>query len=152
MTFRYPIARKSDVVEDFHGTLVPDPYRWMEDPESPELRTWLEAQAQITDSYLESSPERDSVKARLTELWDFERYTPPIERGGRYFFQKNDGLQNQSAWYMLKSLHDDPTLVIDPNTFSDDGTVALVNQAFSDDGKYMAYGCSTSGSDLQDIY
>jgi prolyl oligopeptidase len=152
MTFRYPIARKSDVVEDFHGTPVADPYRWMEDPESPELRTWLEAQAQITDSYLDSNTDHDSVKARLTELWDFERYTPPIERGGRYFFQKNDGLQNQSAWYMLKSLDDEPTLLIDPNTFSEDGTVALVYQSFSDDGKLMAYACSTSGSDLQDIY
>jgi prolyl oligopeptidase len=150
--FQYPPAHQSNITDNFHGTPVPDPYRWMEDPESPALKTWLEAESQLTTHYLEVGSQRETIKNRLTELWNFPRFTAPVERGGHYFFQQNDGLQNQSAWYELDSLDGEPRLLIDPNLFSEDGTVALVYQAFSENGKLMAYERSVSGSDLVEIY
>ncbi|UCC31799.1 MAG: hypothetical protein JSU86_05880, partial [Phycisphaerales bacterium] len=113
----YPKARKGDVVDTYHGVKVPDPYRWLEDEHSPETRTWIEAQNRITLPYLERIPERLKIKERLTHLWDYEKYGMPWKRGGRYFFSKNDGLQNHSVLYTVESLDGQPRMLLDPNSF-----------------------------------
>lgn len=148
----YPKAGKSDVVDAYHGVKVPDPYRWLEDPDSPETREWIEAQNRLTFGYLEQIPERARIKERLTELWDYEKYGLPQKRGDRYFFSKNDGLQNQSVIYTVKSLDDEPEMLLDPNKLSEDGTVALSGRAVTEDGELMAYGLSTAGSDWQEWF
>jgi prolyl oligopeptidase len=152
MTFEYPEARKGDVVDDYHGTQVADPYRWLEDPDSEETRTWVEAQNAVTFPYLESLPSREKIKNRLTTLWDYPKYGAPYERGGRYFFSKNDGLQNQSVQYVQESLDDEPRVLIDPNTLSEDGTVALGGMSISRNGKFMAWATNVSGSDWRTWY
>ncbi len=146
----YPKTRKGDVVEDYHGTKVADPYRWMEDQNSPERQAWVEAQNKLTFGYLEQIPERNRIKERLTKLWNYEKYGMPVKRGDRYFYSKNDGLQNQSVLYTSRSLTGEARVLIDPNKLSADGTVALGGQAISDDGKLFAYGISVSGSDWRE--
>ena len=148
--FAYPNARKGDVVDDYHGTKVPDPYRWLEDPDSSESRAWIEAENKLTYGYLEQIPQREAIKKRLTELWNYEKYGIPYQRGGRYFYDKNDGLQNQSVLYTVESLDGVPRVLLDPNALSADGTVALSGRAVSDDGKLIAYGLATAGSDWQE--
>ncbi len=148
--FHYPEARTVDVVDDYHGTKVPDPYRWLEDPDSKETRAWIEAENELTFSYLESIPGRDAIRARLTELWDYERYGVPWVEGGLYFYTRNDGLQPQSVLYVAESLDAEPRVLLDPNTFSADGTVALSGLSVSRDGKYLAYGTASGGSDWQE--
>jgi prolyl oligopeptidase len=149
--WQYPEAKKGTVVDDYHGTSVPDPYRWLEDPNSPETTAWVEAENELTHSYIDTEPSREAVKKRLEEIWNYPKYSLPTKKGDRYFFSKNDGLQNQSVLYMQTSLDGDADVVIDPNKLSDDGTVALRNEAFSDDGTLLAYGLSRSGSDWQEI-
>jgi prolyl oligopeptidase len=146
--FDYPKTKKVDVEDDYHGTIVPDPYRWLEDDvrTSKDVEAWVDAENAVTMPYLEGIPERDAIKKRLTELWNYERYSSPFKAGGRYYYSKNDGLQNQSVLYMLEA-DKDPVVVLDPNTWSDDGTVALTGMSFSDDGRYMAYAKSSAGSD-----
>ncbi len=145
--FIYPTTKKIDQVDDYHGTKVADPYRWLEDPDSADSRAWIEAQNRLTFGFLEEIPERARIKERLTKLWDYEKYSPPFKEGGRYFYDKNDGLQNQSVLYTIKSLDDNPRVLLDPNKLSKDGTVAMAGLDISEDGKYMAYGLSTAGSD-----
>ena len=151
-TLSYPPARKSDVVDDYHGTRVPDPYRWLEDSDSPETRAWIEAENQITASYLAQIPERATIRQRLTQLWNYPKYGAPFHKAGRYFFFKNDGLQNQSVLYKQASLTADPQVLLDPNLFSEDGTVALSTLAVSEDGRLLAYGTSASGSDWEELH
>ncbi|MBI1949133.1 MAG: S9 family peptidase [Deltaproteobacteria bacterium] len=154
----YPKTTKGDVVEELHGAKVPDPYRWLEDPDSAETAAWVKAQNEVTFGWLERVPARAAIKARLTELWDYERYSPPsIEGKGkdrRTFFFKNNGLQNQSVLYAVdpgqKGADDKPRVLLDPNALSADGTVALSGSAVSDDGKLMAYSLSSGGSDWQE--
>ena len=148
--FVYPPTRKSDQVDDYHGTKVADPYRWLEDLNSEETQAWIEAQNQLTSSYLSEIPEREPIKERITQLWNYEKYGIPFKQGNHYFYFKNDGLQNQSVLYTLISLDAEPTVLFDPNTLSEDGTIALSGLAISEDGKLMAYGLSTSGSDWND--
>lgn len=147
---RYPPTRQTNQVDVYHGVPVPDPYRWLEDDHAPETKAWVEAQNRVTFAYLHSIPERAALKTRLTELWNYERYGVPFKQGGRYFFAKNDGLQNQSVIYTASSLEAEPAVVLDPNTLSPDGTVALTGYAISDDGHLMAYGLSSAGSDWQE--
>jgi prolyl oligopeptidase len=147
----YPPARKGDVVDDYHGTKVADPYRWLEDVDSPETRGWVEAENRVTFAYLERIPERERIRRRLTELWDYPKYGAPFKKGGRYFFFKNSGLQNQAVLYTQSSLASEPEVLLDPNTLSADGTVALSILAFAEDGKTMVYGTSGSGSDWQEF-
>jgi prolyl oligopeptidase len=149
-TVTYPQTRRVDIVDDYFGRKVPDPYRWLEDPDSPETRAWIEAQNRVTFDYLAGIPERESIRGRLTELWNYERYGVPSREGPWYVFARNDGLQNQSVIYRAASLAAPPEVLIDPNTFSPDGTVALGSLAFSDDGRYVAYSVSTSGSDWRE--
>lgn len=146
----YPKSPKADQVDDYHGTLVADPYRWLEDPDSEETKAWVEAQNQVTFGYLSEIPTRETLKQRITKLWNYEKYSTPFKKGDRYFYFKNDGLQNQSVLYTLTSLDAEPTLLLDPNTLSEDGTVALSGLAISKDGKLLAYGLSRSGSDWQE--
>jgi prolyl oligopeptidase len=143
----YPQARRSDQVDDYHGTKVADPYRWLEDTDSAETHAWVEAENKLTFGYLEQLPYRQDIRRRLTKLWNYERFTVPGQHGGRYFFEHNDGLQNQNVLFVSESLNAEPRVLLDPNTLSADGTVALAGTAASDDGKLMAYGLATSGSD-----
>ncbi len=146
-TFEYPPAPMADVVDTYHGVEVPDPYRPLEDPDTPETRAWIEAQNALTHSYLAKAPQRDAIKRRLTELWNYERFGIPFKEGGRYFITRNDGLQNQSPLYVMDSLDAEPRLLLDPNTLSADGTVALSGTRVSEDGRYLAYGIAEAGSD-----
>lgn len=146
----YPPSRKVDQVDDYKGVQVPDPYRWLEDPDSDETKAWVEAQNEVTFGYLGEIPAREQIKQRLTELWDYEKFGIPFKEGIRYFYFKNDGLQNQSVLWTLTSLDAEPRVLLDPNTLSEDGTVALSGLSISEDGKLMAYGLSTSGSDWQE--
>lgn len=149
-TLNYPFSRKVDQVDDYHGTKVADPYRWLEDPDSEETKAWVEAQNNITFGYLGEISVRETIKQRVTQLWNYEKYGIPFKQGNRYFYFKNDGLQNQSVLYTLTSLDAEPTVLIDPNTLSEDGTIALSGLSISEDGKLMAYGLSTSGSDWKE--
>ncbi|PHJ62019.1 prolyl endopeptidase [Nostoc linckia z18] len=146
----YPSSHKSNQIDSYHGTVVTDPYRWLENPDSPETRAWIESQNQVTFGYLGEIPARETIKQRLTKLWDYEKYSIPFKEGEQYFYFKNDGLQNQSVLYTLKSLDAEPRILLDPNKFSEDGTVALSGLSISEDGKLLAYGISTSGSDWQE--
>jgi prolyl oligopeptidase len=143
----YPQPRRSDQVDDYHGTKVADPYRWLEDTDSAETHAWVEAENKLTFGYLEQIPYRQAIHERLTKLWNYERFTTPSQHGGRYFFQHNTGLQQQNVLLVAESLNAEPRVLFDPNTLSPDGTVALAGTAISDDGKLMAYGIATSGSD-----
>lgn len=146
-TLTYPQPKKSDQVDDYHGTKVPDPYRGLEDTDSPDTHAWVEAENKVTFSYLDQIPYRKAIHDRLTKLWNYERFAVPEQHGGRYFFQHNDGLQNQNVLFVAESLTAEPRILLDPNTLSSDGTVALAGEAISDDGKLMAYGIAASGSD-----
>jgi prolyl oligopeptidase len=152
MTFEYPVAHKIDQVDDYHGTQVADPYRWLEDVDSDETKAWVEAQNEVTFKYLESIPVRETIKDRLTALWDYPKYGAPFREGERYFFSKNDGLQNQSVIYMQDGLDGEPRVLIDPNTLSEDGTIALGGLSISSDGKKMAWATNVSGSDWRTWY
>ncbi len=145
--FVYPQAKRIDVVDNYHGTEVIDSYRWLEDADSEETAAWVQAENKVTFSYLGTIPERESIKTRLTKLWDYEKFGTPHKKGGRYFFSKNDGLQNQSVLYWSSSLQAEPTVLLDPNTLSEDGTVALGGYSISEDGKTIAYGLQEAGSD-----
>ncbi len=145
--FSYPVTTRIEQIDDYHGTLVSDPYRWLEDLDSPETQAWIAAQNQVTFKYLEALPAREHIKKRLTELWNYERYSTPWQKAGRYFFFKNTGLQNHGILYTSKALYGQPKELLDPNKFSSDGTVALAGVSVSDDGRLLAYGISTSGSD-----
>ncbi len=148
--FVYPQPRQANQIDDYHGTQVADPYRWLEDPDSDETKAWIEAENKLTFGLLETIPARDRLKQRLTQLWNYEKYGIPFKQGDRYFYFKNDGLQNQSVLYTLKALEDEPVVLLDPNTLSEDGTVALSGLSISEDGQHLAYGLSTSGSDWQE--
>lgn len=145
----YPETKTVEQVDDFHGTKVDDPYRWLEQDvrESEEVAAWVEAQNELTFSYLKQLPGRESIEKRLTELWDYEKIGAPSKHGGRYYFYRNDGLQNQSVLFMQSSLDAEPEVLIDPNTWSEDGTIALSGAEFSDDGRYVACGIQDGGSD-----
>jgi prolyl oligopeptidase len=142
-------TRRDQVVDDYHGTLVADPYRWLEDPDSPETRHWIEEQNAATFAHLDRIAARPRIRDRLTALWNYERHGLPFKRGGRYFFFKNDGLQNQSVLFTMPSLDVEPRVLLDPNTLSDSGTAALVSISVSEDGALLAYSLSSAGSDWQ---
>jgi prolyl oligopeptidase len=146
----YPDAKKVDHVDDYHGTKIADPYRWLEDLDSDDTHAWVEAENKLTHAYLDEIPARAQIKQRLTKLWNYERYSTPFKEGGRYFYSKNNGLQNQSVLYTTTSLDTEPKVLLDPNTLSSDGTVALSGFRISNDGKLMAYGLAQSGSDWQE--
>ena len=143
----YPVTKKVDVVDDYFGTKVPDPYRWLEDETSAEVKAWIDDQNKVTFAYLDRIPYREKLKTRLTELFNYPRISAPFRRGDTYFFTKNDGLQNQSVFYIQKGVNGKPEVFLDPNKFSADGTSVLSQFSLSKDGKYVVYGISTGGSD-----
>jgi len=146
----YPKAKTVDQVDDYHGVKVADPYRWLEDTDSAETHDWVEAENKVTFSYLDQIPYRGAIRERLTKLWNYERFTVPGQEGGRYFYEHNNGLQNQNVLLVADSLNGEPRVLLDPNTLSSDGTVALSRTVITDDGKLMAYGTAASGSDWQE--
>ena len=147
----YPQARKADVVDELHGTRVPDPYRWLEDDNSPETKEWVAAQNRVTEDYLATIPQRGEIRKRLAELWNFERAGAPREYGGRWFFTHNSGLQNQSVLRVADTMNGEGRELLDPNKLSQDGTVALAQFQPSEDGKLLAYSISRGGSDWNEI-
>ncbi|GMV25010.1 MAG: hypothetical protein AMXMBFR58_10410 [Phycisphaerae bacterium] len=142
----YPQSPRSDVVDTIHGVKVADPYRWLEEY-TDQTNTWIAEQNKVTQGYLDTIPERESIKARLTKVWNYERFGMPFKEGGKYFYSRNDGLQNQSVLLVAGSLDAEPRVLLDPNALSADGTVALAGTAVSEDGKYLAYGLADGGSD-----
>lgn len=146
----YPATKTVDHVDEYHGEKVKDPYRWLETLDSEETRQWVQAQNKVTFGYLNQIPGRDRVKQRLTELWNYEKFSPPVQEGGRYFYSHNTGLQNQSVVFSLPSLDAQPQLLLDPNTLAKDGTVALAGASVTQDGSLFAYGLSSAGSDWQE--
>lgn len=147
----YPVSKKVAQTDNYHGTTIADPYRWLEDANSAETKSWVEEQNKVTQAFLGTIPQREAIRKRLTELWNYERYSVPFREGGRYFYSRNDGLQNQPVLYTLKSLSDKPRMLLDPNTLAADGTVALAGAAVSPDGKLLAYSIAASGSDWNEI-
>jgi prolyl oligopeptidase len=143
----YPKTPIIDHTDNYHGTLIHDPYRWLEDTDSPETQAWIETQNALTFSYLEKIPAREIIRQRLTELWDYPKTWAPLQKGGRFFQIQNTGLQNQDVLYVLESLEGEPRILLDPNKLSEDGTVALTSWSVSDDGRWLAYATSASGSD-----
>ena len=148
----YPETQKEPVADTYFGTEVIDPYRWLEDDNSEETKDWVKRQNDVTFAYLNNLPGRQEINARLTELMDYPRMTPPFRKAGKYFFYKNNGLQNQSVLYMADQLNGEEQVLLDPNTLSSDGTVALSGVELSSDGKYLVYRIARSGSDWNEIY
>jgi prolyl oligopeptidase len=147
----YPVSKKVDQVDDYFGTQVADPYRWMEDDQSEDLEEWIQQQNELTFSYLENIPFRQKIRQRLNEVYNYPKYSSPFRVGDYYFFYKNDGLQNQSVIYVQKGLEGEPEVFIDPNTLSPDGTIRIGLVGFSKDDKYVTYSRSEAGSDWQEL-
>jgi prolyl oligopeptidase len=145
----YPATRKVEQIDQYHGTSVTDPYRWLEDDHSADTKAWVQAQNAVTEQYLAAMPQRLPVRRLYTELYNFEKFGLPFKEGGRYFWTRNDGLQQQSVLYTASSLKAEPAVALDPNQLSRDGTVALSGYTVSRDGKLLAYGSSKAGSDWQ---
>src|SRR3989339_1962505 len=151
-SIQYPVTKKVDQVDDYHGTKVADPYRWLEDNNSAETAAWVGAQNKLTQNYLAHIPYRDKIKKRLTDLWNYERYSAPSKIGEYYTFSKNDGLQEQNVIYIQKGLNGKPELLLDPNKLSSDGSISLGGTFYSKDYKYLSYGISRGGSDWREFY
>jgi len=147
----YPVTKKVNVVDDYFGTKVADPYRWLEDDTSKATADWVQAENKITNEYLSQIPFRDKLRERLTKIWNFPKYGVPFRKGKWYFYFKNDGLQNQSVLYLRDGIEGTPRVLLDPNKLSADGTIALAGESASKDGRYMAYAISRSGSDWNEI-
>ncbi|MFT7642885.1 MAG: prolyl oligopeptidase [Pirellulaceae bacterium] len=148
-SLNYPASQRSDQTDDYHGTEVADPYRWLEDTDSKETAAWVQAQNDVTFGYLKQIPQRQPLLERLTKLWNYERYGLPVKRGERYFYNYNNGLQNQSVLYVADGLAGEPRLLLDPNNLSDDGTTAVKSWKASTDGNMLAYSLAEDGSDWQ---
>ena len=147
--FKYPPGPANNQVDDYNGVKVADPYRPLENPDSPESRAWIEAENKITFDFLKTIPERDGIRKRLTEVWDYERFGVPFKEDGHYFFSKNSGLQNQNVIYTTTNLSGASRELLDPNLLAKDGTIALGGLDVTDDARLMAYGLATAGSDWQ---
>jgi prolyl oligopeptidase len=146
-TLSYPVAKKTDIVDDYHGTKIADPYRWLEDTDSPETAQWVAAENRVTREYLDRIPQRGRIKERLTALYNYERFSNVERAGSRYLITRNDGLQNQDVLYVADTLDGPQRVLLDPNTLRADGTAALVAHHPSRDGKLLVYGLADAGSD-----
>jgi len=143
----YPESRKDDVVDNYHGTDIPDPFRWLEDDHAEETIDWVKRQNKVTDQYLDNIPYRSALQKRIKELYNYERISAPKEEGDYTYYFRNDGLQNQAIYYRKSIKGGEEEIVLNPNTFSKDGTSSLGASSFSEDGRYLAYQVSTGGSD-----
>jgi prolyl oligopeptidase len=148
----YPETQKTDVADNYFGTSVPDPYRWLEDDMSEETAEWVKAQNAVTFDYLQKIPFRDQIRDRLEQLWNYERMGTPFEEGDYYFYSYNNGLQNQNVIYFTRDINEKGVVFLDPNKLSDDGTVALTNFSVSNDAKYVGYGIAMAGSDWNEFF
>lgn len=148
----YPETKKGEVQDEYFGTIVNDPFRWLEDDNSTQTVEWVKSQNELTFAYLKTIPYRDAMKQRLTKIWDFPKVSAPTKRAGKYFFYQNDGLQNQSVLFYKNTLDGEEIELLDPNSLSDDGTVSLSVVSISDDGKFLGYAISRAGSDWQEIF
>ncbi len=146
----YPVTRKDNTVDDYFGTRVPDPYRWLEDDKSEETTRWVKEENKVTFRYLDAIPYRDTLKNRLMKMWNYEKYTAPFKEGDYTYFSKNNGLQNQFVIYRQKE-NEEPEIFLDPNEFSADGTTSLGEMEFSRDGSKVAYSISVGGSDWRKV-
>src|ERR1700730_11448569 len=149
LVFKYPPAPVSNQIDDYFGAKVKDPHRPLESPDSPESRKWIEAEDKITFDFLQTIPERNGIRKRLVEVWDYERFGVPFKEKNRYFFSKNTGLQNQNVLYTTTNFFEKPRELLDPNLLAKDGTGALGGFDVTDDAKLMAYVLATAGSDWQ---
>ncbi|MDD4149861.1 MAG: prolyl oligopeptidase family serine peptidase [Bacteroidales bacterium] len=149
---KYPETLKGDVEDEYFGTMVKDPYRWLEDDNSAETAEWVKAQNELTFAYLETIPYREKMKQRLTKIWDFPKVSAPTKKGDKFFYYQNDGLQNQSVLFYKNSLEGEEIEILDPNDLADDGTVSLSAVSVSTDGAYLGYAISRAGSDWQEIF
>jgi prolyl oligopeptidase len=149
---KYPVTKKVDTVDNYFGTKVADPYRWLENDNSAATAEWVKEQNQVTNDYLSKIPFREKIREKLTKIWNYPKYGVPFREGPWYFYNKNNGLQNQSVLYVRKWLNGNPRVLLDPNTLSPDGTVALAGLSVSHDGKYLAYSIARSGSDWNEIH
>jgi len=147
----YPEVKKDETVDDYHGTAIQDPYRWLEDDTSDETAEWVTNQNKVTFDYLDQIPYREAIKNRLKDVWNFERFGTPFKEGGKYYYFKNDGLQNQAVMYEQESLDGASKIVLNPNEFSDDGTTSLGGINFNKNGNLLAYQISEGGSDWRTI-
>lgn len=148
---KYPAAQKVDQTDIYHGVRIADPYRWLEDTDSPATAAWVKAENDLTFSYLGGIPERAAIRSRLEALWNYAKYSAPVNRGGRYFYTENSGLLNQPILYVQDGVGSQPRVLIDPNTLSADGTVALSTTVPSPDGRYLGYGVAAGGSDWEEF-
>ncbi len=148
----YHVSKKVDQSDDYFGTKVADPYRWLEDDQAEDVKQWVIEQNKVTFNYLNSIPFRSKVKDRLSAIWNYPKFSAPFRKGDHYYFYKNDGLQNQDVLFTMDGLKGEPRLFLDPNKFSDDGTIALSGLSFSKDAAYCAYAVSTGGSDWKEIF
>ena len=146
----YPVAARGTVVDDYHGIKVADPYRWLEDLDSPATHNWLAGESALTERYIGALPLRDQLRKRIGTLYNYERFSMPFHSGERYFYGHNTGLQNQSVLMMAQGLGGKAEVALDPNTLSTDGSLAVVDYVASEDGRLLAYGVSVSGSDWTD--
>ena len=153
ISVNYPsTAKDTSISDDYHGTIVPDPYRWLEDDHSEVTKNWVKAENHATFSYLDEIPYRDAIEERLEKMWNYERYSTPFKEGGKYYYFKNNGLQNQSVLYVQDDLDGVSRTVLDPNKFSSDGSSSLGGYSFSKEGDFLAYEVSEGGSDWRTIY
>src|SRR6478609_872632 len=151
-SMQYPQAKRTDVTDTYFGTKVPDSYRWLENDTAADVTRWVKQENGVTQQYLAQIPYRDRIKKRLTEIWDYPKYTSPFKEGDWYYFFKNEGLQNQSVLYRQKGLAGTPEVFLDPNSLSADGTASLASFTFSKDHKLCAIGVAQSGSDWNEIF
>ncbi|MFI5337486.1 MAG: S9 family peptidase, partial [Opitutales bacterium] len=148
----YPVSKTVGQTDDYFGTKVADPYRWLEDLDSPDTKAWVDAQSRRTGDFLAKLPQRDAIRQRLLDLTNYPRFSLPAKEGGKYFYTHNTGLQNQSPLFVKDSLAAEGRLLLDPNTLAKDGTVALSGFAASEDGQWLAYGTATAGSDWNEFH
>ncbi|MBI3235943.1 MAG: S9 family peptidase, partial [Bacteroidetes bacterium] len=151
-TFKYPQTKKNNHLDIYHGTRLMDPYHWLENDTAADTKQWVVEQNEVTNNYLEQIPFRSTLKKRITDLNNYPKYSSPFRAGEYYFFYKNDGLQNQSVLYFQKGLNGDPSVFLDPNTYSKNGTVSIGIAGFSHDDKYVAFTLQKAGSDWQEIF
>jgi len=149
---KYPESKKEDVSDNYFGVEVKDPYRWLEDDNSAETAEWVKQQNALTFKYLENIPYRNQIKDRILKIWDYPKMSEPVKKSDKYFYYRNDGLQNQSVLYYKETLDGVETELLDPNLFDKDGAISLSTIAISDDGKYLGYSISKAGSDWEEIY
>lgn len=152
MPLIYPPAKKDNIIEDYHGTKAPDPYRWLEDPASPDTQAFTKAQNQLFQSFIADSPDRPAIEKRLTDLWDFNQYGKVTQKGDWLFYTLNDGSKDQPVLYKQKGLDGAPEILLDPNPLSEDSTTALMNQFYTKDGELLCYSLAEHGSDWQKHY